>query len=376
MDCDGGTELAYGEFSKHLRERVAGKRIPLSGSLELTFRCNLRCVHCYLDGQHTPSPDQHELTTSEITDIIDQIVAEGCLWLLLTGGEPLVRSDWKEIYLYAKHKGLIVTLFTNGTLLTPEDADFLAEWRPFVVEISLYGATQETYERVTGVPGSYEKCLRGIQLLVDRGVPLRLKTPLMTINKDELAALQQFAEGQGAEFRYDPILKPELDGAQGPLKYRLSPAEVVDVEVEDPVRSSRWPERFELLHGRRDIGPELFVCGAGKQSFHIDAYGMLSLCIVARTPSYSLRLGRFHEAWSGFLADVRRAQHSREHQCTQCDLRSLCAQCPAVAVLETGDPEQPVSYLCEVTHLRAEAFMTKSHALRGKPYLTEVHTGL
>ena len=130
MDCDGGTELAYRDFSKRLRERVAGKRIPLSGSLELTFRCNLRCVHCYLDGQHTPSPEQHELTTSEITDIIDQIVAEGCLWLLLTGGEPLVRPDWKEIYLYAKRKGLIITLFTNGTLLTPEDADFLAEWRP------------------------------------------------------------------------------------------------------------------------------------------------------------------------------------------------------------------------------------------------------
>ena len=118
------------------------------------------------------------------------------------------------------------------------------------------------------------------------------------------------------------------------------------------------------------------MCGAGNQSFHIDPYGMLSLCIVARTPSYSLRLGRFHEAWSGFLAEVRQTQQAENYQCTQCDLRSLCAQCPAVAMLETGDPEQPVSYLCEVTHLRAEAFMTKSMYAQGQAYPVEVRQAI
>ena len=100
---------------------------------------------------------------------------EGCLWFLLTGGEPLVRRDFLEIYQYIKRKGLLATVFTNGTLLTPKIADVLAEWRPFAIEITLYGRTQETYERVTGIPGSHARCMRGIELIMERGLPLNLK---------------------------------------------------------------------------------------------------------------------------------------------------------------------------------------------------------
>jgi len=185
-DCSGIPQLEYGEFSEWLHQRVADQHIPISGSLEVTTRCNLRCQHCYIPGEWRANRSDTQLSLGEIKRILDQLTDAGCLWLLLTGGEPLLRRDFLDIYDYAKRKGLILTIFTNGTLVTPRIADFLAEWRPFKIEITLYGATQETYERVTGIPGSYTCCRRGIDLLLERNLPLSLKTIVMTLNHHEL----------------------------------------------------------------------------------------------------------------------------------------------------------------------------------------------
>src|SRR6185503_239215 len=103
-----------------------------------------------------------ELTLDEHRRILDQMAAAGCLWLLYTGGEILARRDFLDIYTHAKRNGFLITLFTNGTMITEKVADYLAEWRPFSVEITVYGRTRATYERLTGVPGSYDKCMRGI----------------------------------------------------------------------------------------------------------------------------------------------------------------------------------------------------------------------
>ena len=180
-DCSGLSDLGYGEFSEWLHRKVGDQRIPISGSLEVTLRCNLRCQHCYIPGERRLSRKERELSLGEIQRILDEITDAGCLWLLLTGGEPLLRRDFLDIYTYAKRKGLLLTFFTNGTLVTRRIADHLAEWRPFNIEITLYGATQETYERVTGIPGSYTRCRRGIDLLLERNLPLGLKTMVMTL---------------------------------------------------------------------------------------------------------------------------------------------------------------------------------------------------
>jgi len=174
--------LSYGEFSLALHQKVADQRVPIAGAIEVTRRCPLRCVHCY---NNLPLGDQeaarNELTYEEHCRIVDEISDAGCLWLLYTGGEIFLRRDFLDIYTYAKKKGLIVSLFTNGVLLTPEVADRLVEWRPFSIEITLYGRTEETYERITGIPGSFERCMRGIRLLLARGLPLELKTMAMSL---------------------------------------------------------------------------------------------------------------------------------------------------------------------------------------------------
>ena len=361
MDCPHIPELGYGEFSLRLHEKIRNQRIPVAGSVELTFRCNLGCAHCYVACGNRGRADQAELSYQEICGILDQLSDEGCLWLLLTGGELFVRRDVLDIYIYAKRRGMFLSLFTNGTLLTPQVADYLAEWRPFEVEITLYGRTQETYERITGVPGSHARCLRGIELLLERGIPLRLKTMLMTLNRHELWDIKAYAESLGVGFRFDPLLNAELEGVCTPLQYRLSPKEIVAYDLADV---GRRKELIDFCERYRDVRADpryLYACGAGLNTFHIDPYGKLSICMMSRTQSYDLRQGGFREGWRDFLSQVRYQAPSGALACHECELLSLCGQCPGWAQLENGDPEKPVAFLCEVAHLRAEALEFGSH---------------
>ena len=219
MECPSITHLGYGAFSENLHAKSSRERIPLNGSFEVTMRCNVRCQHCYLPLAQRAGSRQDELSFTEIERILGELADAGCLWLLLTGGEPFIRKDFIEIYDSAKRKGFITSIFTNGTLLTEKIADHLAEWRPFAIEISLYGATQETYERVTGVPGSYARCMRGIELLLDRRLPLQLKSVLITLNQHELAQMKDFSENLGLEFRFDPVINAGIDGILTPPNF-------------------------------------------------------------------------------------------------------------------------------------------------------------
>ncbi len=356
MQCPHIPKIGYGEFGKRLSEKIAGKRAPIAGSLELTFRCNLRCVHCYIGDARAGNLEKEELSYPEICALLDQIVDEGCLWLLLTGGEPLLRPDFLDIYAYAKQKGLLVTLFTNGTLITPQIADYLQEWRPFAVEISLYGRTKETYEKVTGIPGSYERCLRAIELLLERGAPLRVKTMAMTLNKHEIRAMREYAKGLGVSFRFDPLINPGLAGAEGPTKFRLAPEEVLQLDLADAQRLEEFRGFYERVLGRPSKREYVYVCGAGIKSFHIDPYGQLSVCIISRGRSYDLRDGSFDEGWHEFLPQVRYHNAGDDYVCNQCELISVCGQCPGWAQLAHADQETKVEFLCRVAHLRAEAF--------------------
>jgi radical SAM protein with 4Fe4S-binding SPASM domain len=364
MDCLHIPTLSYSAFAQRLYSKATDGRLPIAGSLELTFRCNLRCAHCYLNHEHQAVTGQRELAYDEICAILDQVADAGCLWLLLTGGEPLVRPDFLDIYHYARRKGLLVTIFTNGTLITPALADALAEWRPFSVEITLYGRTQETYERVTGIPGSHARCLRGIDLLLERGIPLKLKTMLMTLNAHELWDMKAYAESLGVEFRFDPMLNAGLDGSAVPVTLRLPPEQAVAFDLADAERKKSWLEFCERFVGPPADQEHLYTCGAGLTSFHIDPYGQLAVCMLAREPQYDLRQGSFRQGWQEFLVEVRQQKRTRESRCSHCDLASLCGQCPGWGQVEHDNQEQAVDYLCKVAHLRAMAFGIKRAGIR------------
>jgi len=357
MECVSVPSIDCSEFCRRLQGQVSGRRIPLTGSIEVTARCNLRCAHCYIN---LPAADtkarQEEMSCRDLCRFVDQIVDEGCLWLLLTGGEPFIRDDFLDIYTHSRKKGLLITLFTNGTLLTRRIAEHLAEWPPFKVEITFYGCTEQTYERVAGLPGSFKRCMQGIELLLALKLPVKLKTMVTTLNQHEVEEMGAYAEGLGLEFRFDPLLNARLNGDRTPTQFRISPQEVLALDCADKRRMQEWQEFHDRFMAPPLQPDYLYQCGAGLNTFHIDPYGAMSACMMSRTPSYDLRHGTFQQGWHEFMPDVRTQRWTRDSPCKRCDLISLCEQCPGWAQIEKGDQESRVEYLCEIAHLRANTF--------------------
>jgi radical SAM protein with 4Fe4S-binding SPASM domain len=352
-------EQKYGDWSLEVHQRLSGKRVPIGGSLELTQRCNNRCVHCYNNlAAGDKAALKNELSLDEHCRIIDEIAGFGCLWLLLTGGEIFLRKDFLDIYTYAKQKGLIVTLFTNGTLITADIADYLAQLPPFSIEITLYGNTAETYESISGVPGSFDRCMRGIHLLLDRRLPLKLKTMAIAQNKHEIFDMKRFVEEELAlNFKFDAMVNPRRDCSQSPLEVRLTPSEIVELDLEDPDRVTEW-KQFAARFNKPVVNPakidKLYQCGAGLQSFAIDLFGRMSACMLSGN-TYDLRKGSFKEGWEEYLFSLRQLKITRKTKCSDCQIKSMCGMCPANSELECRDAEAPVDFLCEVAHLRAHA---------------------
>ncbi len=339
-----------------------GARAPVNGILETTFRCNLRCVHCYVnEDQGDAAEVARELDTPRLLKLIDEIADQGCFFLLMTGGEVFVRPDFAEVYLHAVKRGLLVTLFSNGTLVTDRIADLLAEHPPLLVEISVYGHTKATYEAVTRIPGSFEKCRAGISKLLERGVPVKLKTMALTVNQHEVADMERFARQIGVTFRFDGFLNPRVDcGANRNGELQLTPEQVVALDLEDPERMEEFRKFCE-----RSCQPEegakaefVYTCGAGETSFTVDPYGNMQMCQLSRRHSYSLKAGgEFKEGWNDFFPKLRSRKWQHNDACRKCNLMPLCGNCPGAAEMETGDIEGMIPHFCEITHLRAHAVM-------------------
>ncbi len=189
-------------------------RAPLSGQWELTWRCNLHCIHCYTDPLNTPPLVAAELSADTIAGILDEIRDAGCLYLALSGGEALARPDFPQIYEAAVTRGLLVTVFTNGTLITERTIDLWQRLPPERIEITLNGISPAVYEAVTAVAGSFPLVMRGIRLVHEAGLPLVVKANAMTANVDELLAIKEFVRGlPGVQFKMSEEIFAKLDGS-------------------------------------------------------------------------------------------------------------------------------------------------------------------
>jgi radical SAM protein with 4Fe4S-binding SPASM domain len=350
--------VSYGEFSLGLHQHFGDKRTPVDVSIEMTRRCPLECQHCY---NNLPMGDlaarNRELSKQEYEAILDELADMGVIWLLFTGGEVFARKDFLEIYTYAKQKGFLITLFTNGILINEKVADYLVDFPPFAIEITLYGRTRETYEALTQLPGSYDRCMRGIRLLMERGLPLKLKTVGTKVNCHEVIGMKEFAEQElGVEFKFDSLINPRIDCSQAPLEVRLSPEEVVALDLHWPkvAAEHRRLLETETVSSKIKTG-SVYVCGGGVKSFAIDPYGHMSICVISHQETYDIRGGSVREGWEQFLFKVRQRERTRPSKCDACRIQSVCSMCPANGELENGDQESPVEFLCEVAHLRALA---------------------
>ena len=360
-------EIAYSSLQQ--RMGILQRRLPADGVIETTYRCNLRCVHCYVNEPAGARAIQdQELSLERLKHLVDEIAEAGTLHLLLTGGEVLLRPDFPELYVYAVQKGILVTVFTNGTLITEKIADLLDEYRPQGVEVSLYGMTRETYERVTAIPGSYDKCIEGINRLVARKLPLTLKTMALTWNMHEVSAMEAYAGSLGLRFRFDSLLNPRVDcGANRNPELQMTAEQVLALDFENPARMEEFKKFCAEFVPAPDVVIEreqVYTCGAGATSYTVDPYGKLQMCQLSRRSYFDLNKGSFAEGWNDFFPMLRARKWQTNSVCRTCNLASLCGSCPGAAEMEHGDVESMVVSFCEIAHLRADAVLGSSSGHR------------
>ena len=349
--------------------KLAAKRIPLSFDFETTARCNLDCRHCYIN---VPAGDRaalrSELDATETGRIGAEAAALGSVWCLVTGGEPLLRRDFFDIYLALKKSGLLLSVNTNATLVGPEHVRFFKEHPPRDIEVTVYGVTERTYEAVTRVPGSFAAFTKGLDLLLAGGLKVRLKAMALRSNLHELPAIAEFCRARTKDyFRFDPFLHLRFDrdaarNAEIDVE-RLTPEEVVAAESADRERS-RAMERScgELILPELAASDDrpLFRCDAGLRSFAVGPDGSFRPCPSLRHPDflYDLRRGSLAEAWNTFTPRALERTSDRPEYlktCARCPIVNLCLWCPAHAYLETGVLDAPVDKFCQLAHARARS---------------------
>lgn len=339
------------------RARAAERRIPIFASIELTRRCNYRCVHCYLGDERAgarrrPAPDRD---TAFWLGGLDEWAEAGVLTLLITGGEPMLHPGFERIYRRAVELGMQVLVFTNGSRISDHILKLFRDFPPRRVEVSLYGATPSTFDRVTRTPGSFRRTLAGIRRLLANGTRVSLKTVLLTLNERELDAMEALAARLGCPFRYDAALHACLDDrSAAPLRWRLPPEKVVALEFATPERRQRWLDYYR----RRSPAPttdRLYPCGAGASAFHVNALGQLQPCLLSVTYCCEWGGRSFEEVWRKDLAIIRQRRRRTETADHPWDERWLGNCCPAFHVLESGSEEQECEYAARVARLRRAA---------------------
>jgi radical SAM protein with 4Fe4S-binding SPASM domain len=382
------SSLEIQDFS--LWDRLKGQRAVFSFDLEVTARCNHDCRHCYIN---LPANDRtaqgKELSLVEIDRVAGEAVDLGAMWCLITGGEPLLRPDFAEIYMLLKRKGLLVSVFTNATLIRDEHILLFQRYPPRDIEVTVYGATRETYEAVTRRPGSFAAFTRGLDRLLDSGVRVRLKAMALRSNLHQMNEIAAFCRARTKDYyRFDPVLHLRFDG--DPVRNaeieseRLSPEEIVALERADPKRFESLQKSCDGLiqHEREAFSYDecqvcderdtcdklaafsrLFACGAGNGSFNVGYDGTFRLCSSLWHPDcvYDLRRGSLRDAWEVHVPRVRVIRTAKEEllkSCKSCPLVNLCLWCPAHAHLESGDLEGETSYFCVVAHARAKALQS------------------
>jgi radical SAM protein with 4Fe4S-binding SPASM domain len=344
------------------------KEKPLLSQLdmELTERCNNNCLHCCINlPADDPVAKKRELSAAAIKDILKEAASLGCLTVRFTGGEPLLREDFEELYLHARKTGLKVILFTNATLVTPALADLLSRIPPLEeIEISVYGMHKSSYEAVTRTPGSFEASWRGIHLLLEKKVPFVVKGAFLPQNREDVEEFEAWAatvpwmdDFPSYSVFFDLHCRRNEMRNQTIRNLRLAPEEGVEF-------LARRKEKYLKEVGTfcsKFIGPpgdSLFACGAGLGGACVDAYGVVQPCMDLRHPQaiYDLKKGSLKEALTQFFPQVREIKAENPDylaRCAQCFLKGLCEQCPARSWAEHRTLDTPVDYYCDIAHTEA-----------------------
>jgi AdoMet-dependent heme synthase len=328
-------------------QRALALRVPFSVQVDLTYRCNERCEHCYLDHN-----DRGELNTSELKRILQQLADAGVFFLTLSGGEPFLRRDLFEILQHARSLNFNIKLKTNAILIRPQDAQRLRQLAVEQVQVSVYSTNPGIHDAITKLPGSLMRTIAGIRSLRTAGIKVSLANVLMSSNAQDSESVRQLSTELGTHYTLDPTITPMMDGDTSILKYRVSSEMLRDVFhnphlVGNPEEFCAAPPPID------DTVLEGYSCSAGHTACYISPYGKVFPCVQFPLSCGNLRQQSFQEIWtqSPQLAEVRSIRAKDLPTCSSCSHLGSCARCPGLAYME-GDIRGPSSADCQKSYIR------------------------
>ena len=347
-------------LSRYLHGRGAKLGLPIGGNFELTARCNFDCPMCYVHlKQEDIDAQGRELTAEQWIDIARQARDAGMVFVLLTGGEPFVRKDFFEIYHAMKEMGLMISINSNGSMLSGEILRRLIDDPPFRINVSLYGGSNETYCGMCGKP-AYDQVIANIAALKEAGIDVRLNVSITPYNRQDIEAIFRKAEELGVHAKASGYMYPSIRVNGGKYGYgdRLSPEEAARACVEwdllrfdDEVFAQRASAMQEYaLAPENDCAADLdegVGCRAGRTAFWMTWDGRMLPCGMMPYPTaYPLETG-FAEAWARTREETEKLR--MPGKCGNCPKRSACPVCAAVCVTETGKFDGVPEYVCAMT---------------------------
>lgn len=324
---------------------------------EITPKCNFNCVHCYLHDDHAGQA----LPFEEVKRIIDILYEKEVLFLTLTGGDIFTRRDFPDIYMYAKKKGFIIELYTNGALIDEDIIRLFRKYPPLLVDISLYGASETTYRKVTGVTGAFDKVMQNIQALLAADIRVSLKSPILNLYYDELPQIKAIAESFGVPFRTGFEIFPTVENDASVQQYAVPLKKALQYEFAEFDKRPRTfgddadTEQVDLLQAR-----PLFRCKLGRASCAIDFQGRMCPCMSFRHAGRPLTRDSFDAIWESFR-QYPRMKASADYKCLRCKAYDFCDICPAMMQFVHGDLEYIDDHFCKSAQARY------AHYVQGVP---------
>jgi MoaA/NifB/PqqE/SkfB family radical SAM enzyme len=352
--------IQYGDFSQRVHEQASSQQRVIKAQLELTYRCNLHCRHCYTDPYNSKEFLPRELTLDEIHRLLDDMQQLGIIWLNLTGGDIFMHPQFFEIYETAYRKGFLLQLYTNGTLFTKATIERLQQMPPFTIDISCHSVSEGPFDWFTQVPGSFRAFTRGLELLKESGLPFTLKTKAMNWNREEMPAIRRFVESFRQEFGFTTSLSPRLNGDLSSLSYRIAPNDAVALLEDQPeagVDEERCATSTDLLS---PITDRLYRCGCGTDTIHINAWGELGTCTLQYERRVSLRAHPLADAIEMLFREIRGLRYQGESPCRTCDIHTFCDKTPSDARWECGTAEAPIPYDCDIALARGQSTLHRT----------------
>jgi len=341
-------------FNEDKRREWEEHRQPYSVHFELTPKCNMNCVHCYLQKHH----QFNQMSYERIIEILDILYDKGILFITFTGGEIFTRSDFLDIYIYAKKKGFLVELFTNGYHITDKAIEVFKKYPPILVDISLYGACEETYYKVTGVKGAYKKVVENTKKLIDAKIRVAYKSPIITLTLDEMCDMEALAKSLGIECRFSFEIITTIDKDDVTKQYEVPRSQMLEYEFKDYYTHSQEVDERIKEDMNKPIDNHLFNCKIGRDGFLIDYEGKMNPCMKFRHKGHILTRDTFDDIWHEF-GEYSKLKAGSTFKCLSCDSKHSCDVCSAEMDFLYGNMEARPSPVCTMAKIRKAFYVDK-----------------